>query len=936
MKFLSFLSLGLMGVSQLWGADLSQSTFSQVVKDVKVVSRANETTSTAKVNDLFKSPDLIRTGADSLAELIADDKTITRVGANTVFSFEKAGRAINLEQGSVLFHSPKGKGGGTIRSKGASAAVLGTTIVVTATEGGGFKAILLEGKGQITLPNGDFRVLTAGQVTFVLPGSRTFGPTLNINLGKLVESSRLVQGFEKELPSKPIIQVEIERQNTLITTGQAQDTKLLVGNKATKDEVTVVDQSLVNIAVSQKSREQLITEAKQRDVVIDQPQPPADNVFPAPAFAFDIRALGNVPRSGLVANNITITTPAINLSPYLAETDFTFGAQDSINILGTALEIFGTNSPGTSPNLRKVILAARNGITIAPGTSISARGVGDLQLLTDAGMDYHGVTFYNPDGTVTLQAAGQVVLNGGGVPTMGESPLTQGFSVQGSGVTVLDALFCVSGAGYLTATNGAVVLSGSRVFADTIDLAAQTSLIVSGATVSANTKISGIARQDLNATGGSFSVNQSSGTVELGAYGAGSVDGTSFTGHRITLAIGTTLSLKNATVSGTDNFAASSGQDMTLQGGSYASKTDGSVSFTSGGSIAASGTTVNSALPIFNATDDLTLAPVTANGFKALAASAGRDVSVTGGSYTAATSPTPTAAAFDAGRDLSAANTSVSADGITFSATQGAVSLNNVTANAATSFSAVSGTDLTLNGGATTVSGTPGTAQITAGRDLTATSTTVTAGTVGLTATAGSATLNALTATAASAVNVSAQTDATLTSSTVSASGTDGTATLTAGGSATLTDTSLSAKTVTLAATTGSLTCNNPTVSKFTTLNVNASQNLTVANGTLAGLAIAQNNSANFSAGDTLSVSGTTLSGVGNISWSARTLNLQNINFPGGSTVNLYSQLGQLAPNANTGAASVPGFVNFILNVNYNGNPAQLYVGSTVNIATRR
>ena len=64
-------------------------------------------------------------------------------------------------------------------------------------------------------------------------------------------------------------------------------------------------------------------------------------------------------------------------------------------------------------------------------------------------------------------------------------------------------------------------------------------------------------------------------------------------------------------------------------------------------------------------------------------------------------------------------------------------------------------------------------------------------------------------------------------------------------------------------------------------------------------------------------------------------MNLSNINFPGGSTVNLYSQTGQLAANPNTGAASVPGHVNFILNVNYGGNPAQIFVGNTINIGVR-
>jgi hypothetical protein len=64
-------------------------------------------------------------------------------------------------------------------------------------------------------------------------------------------------------------------------------------------------------------------------------------------------------------------------------------------------------------------------------------------------------------------------------------------------------------------------------------------------------------------------------------------------------------------------------------------------------------------------------------------------------------------------------------------------------------------------------------------------------------------------------------------------------------------------------------------------------------------------------------------------------VNLSNIEFATGTTVNLSSQLGQLAANPNTGAASVPGHVNFLVNVNYGADPAQLFVGRGINIGVR-
>ncbi|PYI84000.1 MAG: hypothetical protein DME26_13915 [Verrucomicrobia bacterium] len=222
-RFFFFAALICFGL-RLQAAPITQSTFTEVIKDVNVVAGPTRTTNPAKVNEQFKAPDLVRTGAGSRAELTAPDQTITRIGANTVFAFEPAARNLRLEQGSVLFHAPAGKGGGTIKTGGASAAVLGTTIIVVATPDGGFKFIVLEGKGKATLPNGNSKTLKAGQMVFVLPGGRVFSPVLNINLDRLVAGSQLVNGFSRELPSLALIKAAIQKQSRDLAKGRLEDT----------------------------------------------------------------------------------------------------------------------------------------------------------------------------------------------------------------------------------------------------------------------------------------------------------------------------------------------------------------------------------------------------------------------------------------------------------------------------------------------------------------------------------------------------------------------------------------------------------------------------------------------------------------------------------------------------------------------------------------
>ena len=117
-----------------------------------------------------------------------------------------------------------GMGGGTIKSGGVAAAVLGTTLIVSATADGGFKVILLEGKGRVTLPNGKSVTLKAGQLVYVLPGGTTFSAVLDINLDKLVAGSLLINGFSHELPSLLLIKKAMAAQNSEIASGKTVDT----------------------------------------------------------------------------------------------------------------------------------------------------------------------------------------------------------------------------------------------------------------------------------------------------------------------------------------------------------------------------------------------------------------------------------------------------------------------------------------------------------------------------------------------------------------------------------------------------------------------------------------------------------------------------------------------------------------------------------------
>src|SRR5437868_1180130 len=70
-----------------YGQQLQEARVTQVVKDVKLLP-SQAAPRPAVVSDQIKGDTAVRTGVDSRTELTFTDLTITRLGANTVFSFK--------------------------------------------------------------------------------------------------------------------------------------------------------------------------------------------------------------------------------------------------------------------------------------------------------------------------------------------------------------------------------------------------------------------------------------------------------------------------------------------------------------------------------------------------------------------------------------------------------------------------------------------------------------------------------------------------------------------------------------------------------------------------------------------------------------------------------------------------------------------------------
>jgi hypothetical protein len=186
----------------------------RVVNKVSLLPN-NQGSRSAKVGDSVAGRTALQTGSASRAELSFPDQTITRIGANALFRFESGGRSMDLEGGTMLFSSPKGMGGGQVQAGAVTAAVKGTTFLLSFKINGEVKVIVLEGKVLVFLTKfpGIRRMIRTGQMVIVPEGATKIPKPQTVELSRLLKTSRLLEsgGFEP-LFSQALLQSFADRQ----------------------------------------------------------------------------------------------------------------------------------------------------------------------------------------------------------------------------------------------------------------------------------------------------------------------------------------------------------------------------------------------------------------------------------------------------------------------------------------------------------------------------------------------------------------------------------------------------------------------------------------------------------------------------------------------------------------------------------------------------
>src|SRR5256886_5323007 len=181
---------------------LTSAEVTKIINRVSVVDPAKGG-HPAMLRDVIKDDLGLQTAAKSRSELLFQDNTLTRIGAETFFSFKTGTRDMTLEKGSMLLQVPKGLGGAKIHTAAVTAAITGTTIMMEYSPGKYLKVLVLEGGLRLSR-NGFFSdsvVLRPGKMVIMRPDAKKIPDPIDVDLAEIVKTSTLVN-----FPGRNILQ----------------------------------------------------------------------------------------------------------------------------------------------------------------------------------------------------------------------------------------------------------------------------------------------------------------------------------------------------------------------------------------------------------------------------------------------------------------------------------------------------------------------------------------------------------------------------------------------------------------------------------------------------------------------------------------------------------------------------------------------------------
>ena len=398
-------------------AGLKQAEITRIYNTVEVVSSGGAT-KIASVNEKVRGDQAVRTGVQSRAELLFGDQTLTRLGANTYFSFSNGTRDMELNSGTMMLQVPKDAGGAQIRTAAVTAAVTGTTVLVE-TGGTGTNAyakyVVIEGTMRIFLKDrmGESILLQPGQM-IILPQNAVRLPNpVNVDLKRLLRTSRLMRGFKSTENDEQIVQAVVDQEKKK-EEGVLVDTNVLLLGRGTL--VLFANHELLELLDTRYEQgenraSELLTIRSGGSAGQNPSSGDATDEMPVVGFKGGLPPTISSPNpyritSGtqIITDPFIITNGVVDVGTMIAPGEFTPSALfntasgmddllgfNSLNIFGdtyaafkfNALEIAGTPSVNTVGGPVRLALIALNGIEVTGTFDLRNTGLTHVALFNE-------------------------------------------------------------------------------------------------------------------------------------------------------------------------------------------------------------------------------------------------------------------------------------------------------------------------------------------------------------------------------------------------------------------------------------------------------------------------------------------------------------------------------------------------------------------------
>ena len=174
----------------LMGHSAIASVVSFVKNDVHSIQDTNQVA--AVLNDRVESNTQVGTGAQSMCELSLDDKSVTRIGANAVFSFVEQERLVKCDKGTFLVSKDPETETMTVTTGSVTAAVNGSTVMFDVRGDATHVAVAETTTGVVvTDKNGKSMTLQSGEGISATPAGMASATPRSVDVKDLTSSSPL-------------------------------------------------------------------------------------------------------------------------------------------------------------------------------------------------------------------------------------------------------------------------------------------------------------------------------------------------------------------------------------------------------------------------------------------------------------------------------------------------------------------------------------------------------------------------------------------------------------------------------------------------------------------------------------------------------------------------------------------------------------------------